>query len=275
MKGGIEFGDVANEILIVVKAIWTEKVQVQHFESFLAQTFDNMGFKSSIADPDIWMRPEIKSDGEEYCEYIICYVDDVLGASTHAKELVGEIKRDYKFKKDKIEPPGIHLGNRLELKSLNVHQTWTMCSKDYVKLAIANIEEQLKSKHMRLPGKALTPTSNAYAPELDVSPELSNDNFTFYQEIIAMLHWKIEIGQVDITTEVSLLSSYQAASREGHLEQLLRIVAYLKRKTKFTSYFDPEQPMIDEAMFNGSDWIQFLDQFRMLKNNYTRQNAKT
>ncbi len=78
---------------------------------------------------------------------------------------------------------------------------------------------------MRLPRKSLTPMSNAYAPELYASPELSTDNITFYQEIIGMLCWAIEIGQVDINTEVSLLSSYQTAPCEGHLEQLLTIFA--------------------------------------------------
>ena len=49
------------------------------------------------------MRPSIQSDGEEYYEYIVCYVDDVLGISCDAKGLMREIQRDFKFKKDKIE----------------------------------------------------------------------------------------------------------------------------------------------------------------------------
>ena len=48
-------------------------------------------FGSSVADPNIWMRPAMKSDGEEYYEYIVCYVDDVLGISVDAKSLLEEI----------------------------------------------------------------------------------------------------------------------------------------------------------------------------------------
>ena len=104
-----------------------------------------------------------------------------------------------------------------------------------------------------------------YIPELDTSPELSPENITFFQEIIGMFRWTIKIGRVDIHTEVSLLSSYQAAPREGHLEQLLRIVAFLKRNPKLTLYFDPTEARLDENKFNGSDRTQFLDHYRDAK----------
>ena len=65
MKGGIEFGDLENEILIIEKALYGLKSSGAAFRAFLAQTFDKMGFTSSVADPDIWMRPAMKSDGEE------------------------------------------------------------------------------------------------------------------------------------------------------------------------------------------------------------------
>ncbi len=97
------------------------------FRAFLAETFDKMGFASSIADPDIWLRPAVKADGEEYYEYLICYVDDVLGVSEHVKELMKEIQQDFKFKKNKIEPPSMYLGARQEEKMLNSCHIWTMC----------------------------------------------------------------------------------------------------------------------------------------------------
>ena len=62
-----------------------------------------------------------------------------------------------------------------------------MCSKDYIKLSVTNIENQLKNKGMKLPGNALTPMDSGYIPELDNTPELDIDDITFYQEIIGML----------------------------------------------------------------------------------------
>ena len=110
LKGGIEFGDMEGEVLIFEKALYGLKSSGEAFRSFLAETFDSMGFKSSNADPDIWVRPSMKHDGEEYYKYIICYVDDVLGVSVKAKELMQEIQKDFWFKKDKIEPPKMYLG---------------------------------------------------------------------------------------------------------------------------------------------------------------------
>ena len=89
----------------------------------------------------------------------------------------------------------MYLGARLELKTLNGKDVWRMCSKDYMKLAVSNIEGQLQSKHMRLPKKALAPMNSDYIPELDTSSELSSENITFFQEIIGMLRWAIEIGR--------------------------------------------------------------------------------
>ena len=265
IRGGIEFGEMAGKILIVEKALYGLKSSGAAFRAFLAETIDSMGFRSSMADPDIWMRPAIKADGEEYYEYLICYVDDVLGVSVEAIELMQEIQRDFKLKKDKIEPPEIYLGARLELKNLNGKKMWTMCSRDYIKLAVENIESRLKNMGMKLPSKTTTPMVINYAPELDSTPELDSNGITFYQEIIGMLRWAIEIGRVDITLEVSLLSGFQAAPRSGHLEQLLHIIAFLKKRPKLTLYFDPTEPMIDEAMFNGESKEAFLEHYRDAK----------
>ena len=45
-------------------------------------------FKSCLADPDVWMRPAIKSDGNTYYEYILLYVDDALVVSENAESIL-------------------------------------------------------------------------------------------------------------------------------------------------------------------------------------------
>ncbi len=49
---------------------------------------------------------------------------------------------------------------------------------------------------------------------MERSNELSAEDITFYQEIIWMLRWAIEIGQVDISLEVSLLSSNPGCTQD-------------------------------------------------------------
>lgn len=92
--------------------------------------------------------------------------------------------------------------------------------------------------------------STQYRPELEDSHELEGQEITYYQELIGVLRWAIELGRVDILHEVSLLSAYQAAPRRGHLlDMLIAIFTYLKQDPKRTLYFSPELPNLDETEF--------------------------
>eukprot|EP00980_Cylindrotheca_fusiformis_P025560 scaffold14072_cov73-Cylindrotheca_fusiformis.AAC.1 len=62
------------------------------------------------------------------------------------------------------------------------------------------------------------PMANSYRPEIDVTPELSVEQASYYQSLIGILRWIVELGRVDICCEVSLLSSHLALPRQGHLE---------------------------------------------------------
>jgi hypothetical protein len=73
-----------------------------------------------------------------------------------------------------------------------------------------------------------------------------------------MLRWATELGRVDILLEVSLLSQYQASPREGHLEQIMHIFAFLKKKPKLSIYLDPSLPNIEYGDFktNKEDFVK-------------------
>ena len=88
---------------------------------------------------------------------------------------------------------------------------------------------------------------------------MTGDDITYYQELIGILRWSIEIGRVDVLTEVSLLSAYQASPRKGHLQALYQIFAYIKKHLKLSLYFDPRLPNIDYTAFqdNASDFIEY------------------
>jgi hypothetical protein len=81
----------------------------------------------------------------------------------------------------------------------------------------------------------------------------------YYQELIGVLRWAVELGRVDILLEVALLSSHLALPRDGHLQQVYHIFAYLKNKdnTKRMIAFDPKNPEVDEARFVQCDWHDF------------------
>ena len=44
----------------------------------LAQTLRDLGYVSSKAYPDVWIKSETKPDGTEYYAYVLVYVNDVI-----------------------------------------------------------------------------------------------------------------------------------------------------------------------------------------------------
>ena len=93
--------------------------------------------------------------------------------------------------------------------------------------------------------------------EEDHTKHLEGDEITYFQELIGVLRWEIEIGRVDILLEVALLSSQLAAPRIGHMKQVYHIFGYLKRYPKSKIYMDPYYPAISENRFKKFDWEDF------------------
>jgi hypothetical protein len=83
--------------------------------------------------------------------------------------------------------------------------------------------------------------------ELDDSPELDPEKANFYQSQIGILRWCVEIGRIDCIAEVSILSSYSAMPREGHLDTVMHIWGYIKHRHNSRMIFDPSYPEIDPA----------------------------
>eukprot|EP00978_Attheya_sp_CCMP212_P017809 scaffold47969_cov55-Attheya_sp.AAC.2 len=54
----------------------------------MAEKLDDMGFKSSYADPDVWLRLATKANGEECYEYVLMYVDDILVLSIDPRAIL-------------------------------------------------------------------------------------------------------------------------------------------------------------------------------------------
>ena len=250
MTAGPEFGSEEGKTFLVVKALYGLKSASFSFRSYMAEKLSSMGFQSSMADPDVWLRAASKPDGESYYEYVLMYVDDILSISCKPRDILEEIQSTFKFKNGKIEVPDYYLGAKLQKKSLNGVQCWTMTSQEYVKAAVKNVEETVKRMGRRLPTANVdTPMNITYTPEMDVTEELDEDGVTYFQELIGVLRWATEIGRVDILLEVSLLSQYQASPREGHLEQVLHVFAFLKKHSKLTLYMSPELPRYDYGDF--------------------------
>ena len=75
--------------------------------------------------------------------------------------------------------------------------------------------------------------------------------------MIGSLRWAVEIGRVDVLLEVSLMSKHLALPREGHLEQVLHIMGYVKSHKKMRILFDSSYPKVNEGWFKEYDWYDF------------------
>ena len=187
LTAGPEFGPEQGKNMIVVRALYGLKSASASFRSFMARKLDDMGFKSSRGDFDIWMRPAVKPDGEEYYKYVMLYVDDVMVASCDANGVMKDLGQGIKFKGDKIEPPTSYLGAQLSCKKLlNGKLVWCVSSDKYVNAAVRNVEEAIKNKRWKIPTKVKTPMDTIFIPELDGTLELCDDERTFYQELVGI-----------------------------------------------------------------------------------------
>ena len=79
----------------------------------------HLGFKSSLADPDVWMWEAVTAESTEYWEYILLYNDDVLVISdTGEKNLRDGIGKYFQLKEESIGEPKIYLGGHMRKVTL-------------------------------------------------------------------------------------------------------------------------------------------------------------
>ena len=120
MRAGPEFGPEQGKFFIVRRALYGLKSASVALSVFLAKRVDEVGFKSSVADPDVWMRPAIMPDGSEYYEYVMTYVDDILAISIDARAVLESLKSEtIRYKNDKIAVPEMYLEAKLKEKPIN------------------------------------------------------------------------------------------------------------------------------------------------------------
>ena len=74
--------------------------------------------------------------------------------------------------------------------------------------------------------------------------------------------WIVELGRIDIATEVSLLASHVAPPRKGHLQTAFHIYAYLKKRHNSRLALDPSYPRIDMRTFHQADWTDFYGEVK-------------
>jgi len=258
---GPEFGDDAGKTAIIVRSLYGLKSAGASFRNHLADCMEFLGWRPCPADQDLWLKAEIRpEDGYKYYAYALIYVDDICLIHHDAVAELKAIDRFFKMKPDSIGDPDFYLGAKLRPTVLpNGVKAWGMSCSKYVQAAVQNVKDYLNKEFpgRALPKRASAPFPPGYEAELDVTPELDDDKASFYQTQIGVLRWMVELGRIDMITEVSVLSSHLALPREGHLDAIFHIFAYLEKKHNSRIVFDPSYPKVDPSDFKECDWKHF------------------
>lgn len=258
---GPEFGEDAGKRAIIVRALYGLKSAGASFRNHLADCMRHLGWESCKADHDVWFKPEVrKDDGHQYYAYCLLYVDDILMVHHDGVKALREIDHFFKTKPNSIGDPEFYLGAKLRPMTLpNGVVAWGMSASKYVQAAVAIVKAyHAKEYPTRKWGKRTSgPFPSDYAPELDTTDLLDHEKSAFYQSQIGVLRWIVELGRIDIITEVSELSSFLAMPREGHLDAVFHLFNYLEKRHNARIVFDPCYPTIDMTSFKECDWSSF------------------
>jgi hypothetical protein len=107
---GPEFGaELQGKSVLIVRALYGLKSSGAAWRAHLANTLHYLGYKSSLADPDVWFRPAIKNDGTHFYEYVLVYVDDLLVMSQQGEKTMKALEEFYRLK-DGFSKPTQYLG---------------------------------------------------------------------------------------------------------------------------------------------------------------------
>ena len=217
IMAGPEFKELQGHLLIMVKALYGTRSGGARWHDRLFDILQELKFKPSKADPDVWMRPE---PGRTCYEYIAVYVDDLAIAAKDPQAFCNELKKKYNLKLKGVGPLEYHLGCTYKK---DPDGTLAADPRRYVNKILESYERMLKEK----PRKSRPPLEGGDHPELDTSELCDEHQTKQFQTLIGQLQWLISLGRFDIAVHVMSLSRFSAQPRKGHLDRAKRIVGYL------------------------------------------------
>ena len=237
------------QIAVIVRALYGLKSAGNswrhHFSNYITE---ELGYQSTVADPDVYRKARVKENGDKYYSYLVVYVDDILCCDVNPSIVMEQIQSTFRLKGG-YNDPNLYLGANIRRWKYTsddgtTQECWAMGSESYVKEAV-RVCDNLMDKY----GMSYTSTgkhgrkspfnSHEYRAELETSNYCNHEMVTVFQNLIGILRWICELGRIDIVYEVSILSQYLAQPRIGHLQQALNIFYYLKHHNRSWLVQDP------------------------------------
>jgi hypothetical protein len=124
----------------ILRALYGLKSSGACWRNDMAETLQKAQFVSCVADPDVWMRPVVKINGDKYYEYVLMYVDDVLALSETPQLIMDYLSKCYMLKEGSVKEPDQYLGAQIKKHVLPGDDPskfkWAISSDLYVKKAV-------------------------------------------------------------------------------------------------------------------------------------------
>ena len=138
-------------------------------------------------------------------------------------------------------------------------EAWATSAPKYVQEAMSNSESYFNEylQGRKFVTKIIHVFKSEYDPLMDLSADPASIFLNYYQTQIGVLRWMVELGMIDIITEVFMLTSQFALPQEGHLKEVFQIFGYPKGHQNARMVFDPTYPTPDTSMFLDHDWRNF------------------
>ena len=243
---GPEFKELQGHPLIMIKTLHGTHSGGARWHDRLFDILQELKFKPSKADPDVWMRPE---PGGTCYEYIAVYVDDLAIAAKDPQPFCNELKKKYNLKLKGVGPLEYHLGCTYKK---DPNGTLAADPRRYVNKILESYERMFKEK----PRKSRPPLEGGDHPELH-TPELCDEHQTNqFQTLVGQLQWLISPGHFDIAVHVMPLSRFRAQPRKGHLDRAKRIVGYLLFLPDGAIRFRTGEPDFSSLNDQEYDWTR-------------------
>ena len=83
--------------MIIARALYGLKISSAAWREKLEETLMSLGYKSSEADADVWMKSDFKPNVDPYNNNMICYVDDLLHIGFNPKEYMDVLNMIYRL----------------------------------------------------------------------------------------------------------------------------------------------------------------------------------
>ena len=82
---------------------------------------------------------------------------------------------------------------------------YSLSPSKYVQENVRLVENYLEERHgicLKKGSRAKSPLPANYRPEFDMTEELEGEEASYYQSLVGILRWMVELGRIDIITEV-------------------------------------------------------------------------